>query len=194
MSKKNLKILDNSRVEGNKIIFSSGDLDLLNLANADLHSCMKGGAIVLFDIQSVLIRDSVFLSNGGLANGGAICINGPSVQETVITGGTEFISNEGYFGGAINIFDNNKVTFTTGGATIVVGDIELADTPGSIGGVVGGIVGDNNGSDTDVRTGFTDDDGAGVSLSTALRQSQQNQRFNESELVIKRLSKIEGLT
>jgi hypothetical protein len=62
----------------------------------------------------------------------------------------------------------NKVTFTTGGATIVVGDIELADTPGSIGGVVGGIVGDNNGSDTDVRTGFTDDDGAGVSLSTAL--------------------------
>ena len=32
-----------------------------------------------------------------------------------------------------------------------------------------------------------------VSLSTALRQSQQNQRFNESELVIKRLSKIEGL-
>ena len=32
-----------------------------------------------------------------------------------------------------------------------------------------------------------------VSLSTALRQSQQNQRFNESELVIKRLLKIEGL-
>ena len=45
----------------------------------------------------------------------------------------------------------SKVTFTTGGATIVVGDIELADTPGSIGGVVGGIVGDNNGSDTNVE-------------------------------------------
>jgi len=68
----------------------------------------------------------------------------------------------------------NKVTFTTGGATIVVGDIELADTPGSIGGVVGGIVGDNNGSNTDVRTGFTDDDGAGVSLSTALGSATLN--------------------
>jgi hypothetical protein len=68
----------------------------------------------------------------------------------------------------------NKVTFTTGGATIVVGDIELADTPGSIGGVVGGIVGDNNGSDTNVRTGFTDDDGAGVSLSTALGSATLN--------------------
>lgn len=68
----------------------------------------------------------------------------------------------------------NKVTFTTGGATIVVGDIELADTPGSIGGVVGGIVDDNNGSNTDVRTGFTDDDGAGVSLSTALGSATLN--------------------
>jgi hypothetical protein len=62
----------------------------------------------------------------------------------------------------------NKVTFTTGGATIVVGDIELADQPGSIGGVVGGIVADNNGSDTNVGSGFIDDDGAGVSLSTAV--------------------------
>ena len=62
----------------------------------------------------------------------------------------------------------NAVTFKTGGATIVVGDIELADQPGSIGGVVGGIVGDNNGSDTNVGSGFIDDDGAGVSLSTAV--------------------------
>ena len=62
----------------------------------------------------------------------------------------------------------NSVTFKTGGATIVVGDIELADQPGSIGGVVGGIVGDNNGSDTNVGSGFIDDDGAGVSLSTAV--------------------------
>ena len=68
----------------------------------------------------------------------------------------------------------NKVTFTTGGATIVVGDIELADTPGSIGGVVGGIVGDNNGSDTNVGSGFIDDDGAGVSLSTAVGSATLN--------------------
>jgi len=87
-------------------------------------------------------------------------------------------SNAGHTANATSInpavTGGNKVTFTTGGATIVVGDIELADTPGSIGGVVGGIVGDNNGSDTNVRTGFTDDDGAGVSLSTALGSATLN--------------------
>jgi site-specific DNA-methyltransferase (adenine-specific) len=62
----------------------------------------------------------------------------------------------------------NKLTFTTGGATIVVGDIELADTYGSVGGVVGGVIGDAGGTNSDVKTGFADDDGTGVSLSTAV--------------------------
>lgn len=62
----------------------------------------------------------------------------------------------------------NAVTFTTGGATIKVGDIELGDTPGSVGGVVGGIVGDNNGASSSVATGFDDDDGAGISFSTSV--------------------------
>jgi hypothetical protein len=62
----------------------------------------------------------------------------------------------------------NKLTFTTGGSTIVVGDIELADTYGSVGGVVGGVVGDGGGTNSDVATGFADDDGTGVSLSTAV--------------------------
>jgi hypothetical protein len=60
------------------------------------------------------------------------------------------------------------VTFTTGGATIVVGDIELGDTPGSVGGVVGNAAGDVGGFDSDVHTGFADDDGYGLSLSTAV--------------------------
>ena len=38
-----------------------------------------------------------------------------------------------------------SLTFATGGATITVGDVEAADTPGSVGGVVGGQVGDNGG-------------------------------------------------
>ena len=62
----------------------------------------------------------------------------------------------------------NKLTFTTGGSTIVVGDIELADTYGSIGGVVGGVIGDGGGTDSDVATGFANDDGTGVSLSTGV--------------------------
>ena len=60
-----------------------------------------------------------------------------------------------------------SVTFTTGGATIVVGDVELGGTPGSIGGTVGNLVGDVGQFDSDVKTGFTDDDGLGVTLSTS---------------------------
>jgi hypothetical protein len=60
------------------------------------------------------------------------------------------------------------LTFATGGATIVVGDIELGDTPGSVGGTVGNLVGDGNGFDSDVKSGFGDDDGMGVSFATTV--------------------------
>jgi hypothetical protein len=59
------------------------------------------------------------------------------------------------------------LTFATGGATIKVGDMTLNDTPGSVGGVVG-VIGDAGGTDSDVSTGFGDDDGTGVSLSTSV--------------------------
>ena len=59
------------------------------------------------------------------------------------------------------------LTFATGGATIKVGDMTLNDTPGSVGGVVG-MIGDAGGVDSDVSTGFGDDDGTGVSLSTSV--------------------------
>lgn len=62
----------------------------------------------------------------------------------------------------------NAVTFTTGGATIVIGDVEANDEPGSVGGAVGGVLADNNSSNTDVAAGFADDDGTGVSISTAV--------------------------
>ena len=61
-----------------------------------------------------------------------------------------------------------SLTFATGGATIVVGDIELGDTPGSVGGTVGNLVGDGNGFDSDVKSGFADDDGMGVSFATTV--------------------------
>jgi hypothetical protein len=62
----------------------------------------------------------------------------------------------------------NKLTFTSGGSTIVVGDIELADTFGSVGGVVGGVVDDGGATNSDVATGMADDDGTGISLSTGV--------------------------
>jgi hypothetical protein len=62
----------------------------------------------------------------------------------------------------------NAVTFTTGGATIVVGDVEANDEPGSVGGAVGGVLADNSAANTDVAAGFGDDDGTGVSFSTSV--------------------------
>ena len=63
------------------------------------------------------------------------------------------------------------LTFATGGATITVGDVTANDTPGDVGGVVGGQVGDNGGLNSDVATGFADDDGLGVAFSTAVGSS-----------------------
>ena len=70
-----------------------------------------------------------------------------------------------------SVSGGNSVTFTTGGATITVGDVELDDTPGSVGGVVGGIVGDNNGLNTNVGSGMVDDDGTGLTFSSAVGAS-----------------------
>ena len=65
-----------------------------------------------------------------------------------------------------------SLTFAGDGATLVVGDISVSDTPGSVAGVIGGALDDNaaslgNGFDTDVAEAFDDDDGMGVSLSTS---------------------------
>ena len=60
------------------------------------------------------------------------------------------------------------MSFATGGSTITVGDVEISDTPGSVGGVVGGILDDNSGLDSDVEVAFDDDDGTGVTLTTAV--------------------------
>ena len=63
------------------------------------------------------------------------------------------------------------LSFATGGATITVGDVVVNDTPGDVGGVVGGQVGDNGDLNSNVGSGFVDDDGLGVSFSTAVGTS-----------------------
>ena len=63
------------------------------------------------------------------------------------------------------------LSFATGGATITIGDVTGNDTPGDVGGVVGGEVGDNGGLNSNVATGFADDDGLGMAFSTALGSS-----------------------
>jgi len=76
--------------------------------------------------------------------------------------------------GSPGVDGGNSVTFTTGGATIVVGDVEISDTIGSVGGVVNGPLDDGSDLDTSVGTGFKDDDGTGVELTTALGSASLN--------------------
>ena len=63
------------------------------------------------------------------------------------------------------------LTFNTGGASITIGDVEAADTPGAVGGLVGDEVDDLGDLDTNVDTGFYDDDGLGFSFTTAVGSS-----------------------
>ena len=64
-----------------------------------------------------------------------------------------------------------QITFATGGSTITVGDIAIADQPGSVGGVAGAATVEHGNFDMDVASGFADDDGNGVSLSTSVAGS-----------------------
>jgi hypothetical protein len=66
------------------------------------------------------------------------------------------------------------ITFGTGGATIVVGDVEISDTVGAVGGVVNGPLDDASDLDSSVAAGFHDDDGLGVELTTAVGTASMN--------------------
>jgi hypothetical protein len=80
------------------------------------------------------------------------------------------------YDGAANIGGDggNAVTFGVGGATIVVGDVEISDTIGAVGGVVNGPLDDASDLDTSVANGFVDDDGLGVELTTAVGDASLN--------------------
>jgi len=77
--------------------------------------------------------------------------------------------------------DNNQavtggqnITFGLTGATIVVGDVEISDTIGAVGGVVGGVLDDASDLSSSVASGFIDDDGLGVELTTAVGTASLN--------------------
>jgi hypothetical protein len=66
------------------------------------------------------------------------------------------------------------ITFGVNGATIVVGDVEVSDTIGAVGGVVNGVLDDASDLDTSVATDFNDDDGLGIELTTAIGSASLN--------------------
>lgn len=67
-----------------------------------------------------------------------------------------------------------NITFGLTGAKIVVGDVEISDTVGSVGGVVGGVLDDASDLSSSVASGFIDDDGLGVELTTAVGTASLN--------------------
>ena len=84
---------------------------------------------------------------------------------TISTGLSMTVDVEG--AGTAAAEGGESMTFSTGGATIVVGDMSVADNPGSVAGVVSGATDDNSGLDSDVKSAFQDDDGFGISLATS---------------------------
>ena len=76
--------------------------------------------------------------------------------------------------GGVNADGGNSVTFATGGATIVVGDVEISDTIGAVGGVVNGPLDDASDLSSSVASGFPDDDGLGAELTTAMGAASLN--------------------
>ena len=76
--------------------------------------------------------------------------------------------------GGVNADGGNSVTFTTGGSTIVVGDVEISDTIGAVGGVVNGPLDDASDLSSSVASGFLDDDGLGAELTTAMGAASLN--------------------
>jgi hypothetical protein len=127
------------------------DVSVSGAADAGYVNNYNGEGIISVDVSTAFAMSTTTANGVGIAASTSLSNDQDSNQST----------NAAATGG-------NKVTFTTNGATIVVGDVELGDTPGSIGGVVGNIVADVSGFDSDVKTGFGDDDGTGVTFSTAV--------------------------
>ena len=128
-------------------------------AKADVSVSGSGSAAYINDASSnasLNVGQAVSFAMSTTTANGVTISGGMGLTNTITTNAGQAVSG------------GQTLTFATGGATIVVGDVEAGDTPGSVGGVVGGQVGDNGAFNSDVATGFADDDGLGLSLSTAL--------------------------
>jgi hypothetical protein len=88
----------------------------------------------------------------------------------------------------------NNITFATGGVSITVGrDVGLADGVGDVGGAVGDITAlNNNGMSKTV--GITDDEGAGVSLSTTFGGASVSVAYVADSAPTANLGDIDGAT
>jgi len=128
-------------------------------AQADVSVSGSGSAAYINDAASATklnVGQFVNFSMSTTTSSGMTVSGGMGLSNTITTD-----AGQGVSGG-------QTLAFATGGATITVGDVEAGDTPGAVGGVVGGQVGDNGAFNSKAESGFGDDDGLGFSLSTAV--------------------------
>jgi len=128
-------------------------------AQADVSVSGSGSAAYINDAASATklnVGQFVSFSMSTTTSSGMTVSGGMGLSNTITTD-----AGQGVSGG-------QTLAFATGGATITVGDVEAADTPGAVGGVVGGQIGDNGAFNSKAESGFADDDGLGFSLSTAV--------------------------
>jgi hypothetical protein len=131
-------------------------------AQADISVSGSGNAAYINDAASATklnVGQAVSFSMSTTTTSGMTISGGMGITNTSTTNALQAVSG------------GQTLSFATGGATITVGDVEAADTPGSVGGVVGAQVGDSGAFNSDVEDGFADDDGLGLSFSTALGSS-----------------------
>ena len=135
------------------------------------------------DISLSGSSDAAFLSTSGSdAEGDSEIAVGASVDfgmSTTTASGMSISATMGVeqdYDGDNNheVTGGQNITFGLSGATIVVGDVEISDTIGAVGGVVGGVLDDASDLDTSVASGFIDDDGLGVELTTAVGTASLN--------------------
>jgi hypothetical protein len=130
-------------------VSGSGSAAFIAPAGSNADSKLNVGQFVSFGLSTTTASGMTITGGMGLSN-------------TITTNAGQAVSG------------GQTLTFATGGATITIGDVTGDDTPGSVGGVVGGQVADNGGLNSDVATGFADDDGLGIAFSTAVGASTLN--------------------
>ncbi len=137
------------------------------------------------DISVAGSSNVAYLSTSGNTTGGdeelAVGNTVDFSMSTTTSGGIGISSSMSlsldYDGTATAVDGGNAVTFTTGGSTIVVGDVEISDTIGAVGGVVNGPLDDASDLSSSVASGFLDDDGLGAELTTAMGAASINISF-----------------
>jgi len=154
---------------------------------------MKKIALIVSAISAALFASATAKADVSVSGAGALgVVSGDSTNGTrVYNGASMSFGLSSDLGNGVTVstsagisLDNNdaatlgsvaatglsNLTFATGGATIVVGgDVDIAgDGVGELGGVAGDLVDEGGYNTSPVGTGLTQEDGYGVSISTAM--------------------------